>query len=65
VNALDRLKAALATDLATPAVSAFDLALAVEAINLLQRARKYIKRGPFDLFVEMDKNIAALTEDMK
>ena len=62
MSALDRLKAAVANDLATPAVSAFDLALAIEAINLLQRARKYIKRGPFDLFVEMDKNLSALEQ---
>jgi hypothetical protein len=61
MSALDRLKAREAY--LTRDQLSEDVKLAVEAISLLQRARKYIKRGPFDLFVEMDKNLAALTED--
>ena len=33
MNALDRLKAAVASDLATPAVSAFDLALVLAVVD--------------------------------
>jgi hypothetical protein len=65
MTALERLKvvAALNAEYGGKGyVEPADLALAIEAINLLQRARKYIKRGPFDLFVEMDKNIAALEQ---
>ena len=38
MNALDRLKAAVASDLATPAVSAFDLALVLAVVEAAENA---------------------------
>ena len=60
MNALDRLKAAVASDLATPAVSAFDLALVLAVVDA---ANWYMDDASKQTVAYLRKALEALTED--
>jgi hypothetical protein len=61
VSALDRLKAAVANDLATPAVSAFDLALVLAVVEAAENAVGNVEDRQERR--DLRQTLEALTED--